>query len=237
MEILETCAAKIGLTLNQGQLDTFDEYFYKLIAENRKINLTSIIDYEEVQLKHFVDSLTASAVYNFKANPCVIDIGTGAGFPSIPLKIVFPGIHLALLEATVKKAQFLERLINELGLQNVEIITGRAEEIAHNPRYREKYNVVLSRAVASLPALVEMALPFCVIGGTFIAYKKGDVGKEIEQSSKAIRIMGGNLKEIVPVNPELFKDNRYLVVIEKVLPAPEEYPRRPGMPGKRPLIS
>ncbi len=237
MEKLKSGALQLGLNLTPEQLDTFELYYRELIAWNRKTNLTALTNYEEVQLKHFLDSLTAAAAYDFNGSPRVIDIGTGGGFPGIPLKIAFPGIRLTLLEATAKKTGFLRYVTDKLGLIDVEIVAGRAEEIAHTPQYRERYDVALSRAVALLPALVELALPFCAVGGLFIAWKKGDIKEELEQSPKAIDVMGGRLKAVMPVNPELFDDHRCLVIIEKTKSAPEQYPRRPGMPEKRPILS
>jgi 16S rRNA (guanine527-N7)-methyltransferase len=236
MDILKSGAVTLGITLTTEQLNAFETYYLELMDWNQKINLTAITVVEEVQTKHFLDSLTAAAVIDFIDNPSVLDIGTGAGFPGIPLKIAFPCIKLTLLEATAKKATFLEHIVQKLGLRNVEIVTGRAEVIGNNPLFREKYDAVLARALASLPTLAELALPFCRNGGIFIAYKKGDIAEELEQSGKAIEMMGGRLKEIVPVNPELFDDERYLVVIEKIFPTPPDYPRRPGMPEKRPLL-
>jgi 16S rRNA (guanine527-N7)-methyltransferase len=239
MDKLIARAAKLGVALTEEQADTFEAFYRILIDWNRKVNLTAITGETEVRDKHFLDSLTAALAFNFSDNhePLnVIDVGTGAGFPGLPLKIAYPHILLTLLEATAKKTQFLEYIVKKFGLQDVQIINGRAEEIAHQPQHREKYPVVLSRAVSSLPVLAEIALPFCAIGGLFIAYKKGDILDELQQSGRAVDIMGGRLKEVIPVSPELFDDDRRLVVFEKFKPAPEEYPRRPGMPEKRPIL-
>lgn len=236
MQKLKAGAEKLGINLDSGQLQAFERYYRELIEWNRKINLTAITGYEDIQVKHFLDSLTAAAAFNFDRDLRVIDVGTGAGLPGIPLKIVFPRIKLTLLEATAKKTKFLEHLINVTGLTGIDIIAGRAEEIAHNPEYRERYDVVLSRAVASLPVLVELALPFAKTRGLFIAYKKGDTAEEIKQSARALKTMGGVNKEIIPVNPALFDDKRYLIKIEKLDETPPAYPRRPGIPEKRPLL-
>jgi 16S rRNA (guanine527-N7)-methyltransferase len=240
MEKLKHGAEKLGIHLTPQQLEQFELYYKELIDWNIRINLTSITDYKEAQLKHFLDSLTvvtAIAPKDTGEIPSVIDVGTGAGLPGIPLKIILPDIKLALLEATVKKTKFLENLIIKLGLNDVEIVAGRAEEAAHKSQYREIFDVVLSRAVASLPALVELTLPFCAIGGCFIAQKKGDIEEEIEQAYKAITVMGGRLREIKPIEVKEFDDKRCLVIIDKVKSTPAEYPRRPGMPEKRPIIA
>ena len=238
MEKLRSGAEKLGLYLSSKQLEQFEVYYRELIDWNRKINLTRITDYEEVQVKHFLDSLTVTMAINQEdigESLSVIDVGTGAGLPGIPLKILLPGIRLSLLEATAKKAKFLEHLIKKLGLDDIEIVVGRAEEVAHQPQYREKFDLVISRAVASLPALVELALPFCAVGGSFIAQKKGDIAGEVEQSHKAIAMLGGKLRGIKAIELTEFDDRRCLVMIDKVKPTPGEYPRRSGMPAKRPL--
>jgi 16S rRNA (guanine527-N7)-methyltransferase len=239
LDILKTDSEKMGLHLSPRQLKQFEIYYRELIDWNRKMNLTRITDYEEVQIKHFLDSLTVTQALKLplsKKDFRVIDVGTGAGLPGIPLRIILD-INLVLLEATAKKVTFLKHLITVLGLEDIEVVSGRAEEVAHDPRYREVFDLVLSRAVAPLPALVELALPFCTLGGLFIAPKKGDIEQELGQASKVIALMGGKLCEVKEITSELLPDSRYLVVIEKVSPTPLKYPRRPGMPEKNPIIS
>lgn len=235
MEKLEAGAKKLGLELNAEQLELFDVYYQKLVDWNRQINLTAITDYEEVQLKHFLDSLTITLVWQPDKGNNIIDVGTGAGMPGIPLKIVFPDIKLVLLEATAKKASFLHHIMQTLGLKDVEIIVGRAEEIAHVPYYREKFELVLSRAVASMSTLVELTIPFCALGGSFIAPKKGSIDEEVNLAANAITLLGGRLREVKRIELAKFTGERYLVVVDKVAPTPDDYPRRPGIPGKKPL--
>jgi len=239
MEKLNLGAKKLELHLNPGQLDQFQIFYQELLDWNRRMNLTAITSYEEVQIKHFLDSLTVTLAWQqpiTNADFRLIDVGTGAGIPGIPLKILSPNIKLVLLEATAKKAAFLRHITHKLGLDSVEIVVGRAEEIAHLTKYREQFDMVLSRGVAPLPTLVELTLPFCAIGGSFIAQKKGAIGTEISQAARAISLLGGNLKEVRRVDLEEFTDERRLVIINKVSPTPGRYPRRPGLPAKRPLV-
>ena len=237
MDKLITGAKKLGLYLSPRQLEQFQLYYQELIDWNQRVNLTAITKYEEVQIKHFLDSLTVTlAVKSPVGKLSLIDVGTGAGIPGLPLKILSPQIRLVLLEATAKKAAFLKHLKDKLELDNIEIIVGRAEEVAHLARYREKFDVVLSRGVAPLPTLVELTLPFGTIGGSFIAQKKGDTSQEISQAAKAISLLGGRLRETKRVDLEEFTDERQLIIIDKVSPTPESYPRRSGIPSKRPLI-
>ncbi len=166
----------------------------------------------------------------------LIDVGTGAGFPGLPIRIVLPGIRLVLLEATGKKAAFLHHVKQMLGLDDIEILVGRAEEVAHKARYREQFDIVLSRAVAPLATLAELTLPFCTIGGSFIAQKKRAFDLEVGQATKAVSMLGGSRPRVKRIELEELSDERYLVIVDKIAPTPEQYPRRPGIPAKRPIM-
>ncbi len=235
-------AQALGLHLTDKQQAAFQVYYEELIVWNQKFNLTAITDYEQVQIRHFLDSLscllaeeTRLALKRPQAK--MIDVGAGAGFPGIPLKLVCPDTQLTLLEATGKKVAFLEYLVNRLGLAAVIAIKARAEELAHLSEHREQYDLALARAVAELPVVVEYTLPFCRLGGWVVA-QKGEAGvAEAWTAERAIRLLGGELRRVVPVELAGLPEDRSLVVIEKTGPTPDGYPRRPGIPSKKPLAN
>lgn len=237
MHYLKTDAAKLGIELSPAQLEQFSIYYRELMEWNQRINLTSITDFREVQIKHFLDSLSAyPALKQPIDNQRFLDVGAGGGFPGLPLKIAFPAIKLVLLEATAKKAAFLRHLTQKLGFDDVDIAVRRAEEVARQPQYRERFDIVLCRAVAQLPVLAELTLPFCTIGGRLIAQKKGDIEAEIDRAAKAIEIMGGSQPLVKRVELGELADERYLVIVNKIAPTPDKYPRRPGIPAKSPIV-
>lgn len=234
MERLIAGAKRLGLSLTPRQVESFQVYYEELIHWNKRVNLTTIVDYEEVQLKHFLDSLSvALAIKDIPS--LVIDVGTGAGMPGVPLKILLPNISLTLVDSTRKKTDFLNHLVARLGLEGVEVLTTRAEHLAHDEGYRERFDLVLSRGVARLATLAELALPLCAVGGSFISQKKGDIDGEIEAATAAIAILGGQLREVKRFRLEELGEERALVVIDKQAPTPQRYPRRAGIPQKRPL--
>jgi len=234
MERLIAGAERLGLPLTPEQVESFQVYYEELIRWNRRVNLTAIVDYEEVQLKHFLDSLTVALAFRDMPS-LLLDVGTGAGMPGVPLKILFPNISLTLVDSVHKKADFLNHLVTRLGLEGVEVVTARAEHLAHDEGYRERFDLVLCRGVAKLATLAELALPFCTLGGSFIAQKKGEIDGEIEAAARAIDILGGQLREVKRFRLEELGEERALVVIDKLTPTPQRYPRRAGIPQKRPL--
>ena len=227
----------MGIDLTSAQIDSFQIYYQELIDWNHRINLTAIIDYHDVQVKHFLDSLTVffglpePLPKDFK----LIDVGSGGGFPGLPLKIIFPQIEMVLLESTNKKADFLKHIVQTLGLDDVDVVAGRAEEMAHLPDYREQFDTVVARGLAEMDVLAELTLPFCRVGGYLIAQKKGEIETELAASLNAITAMGGRLSGVKNIALSEFTDRRCLLIIEKVSPTPAKYPRRPGIPTKRPL--
>lgn len=231
----------LGIQLTAQQRADFERYAQELIEWNQKFNLTAITDYEQVQIRHFLDSLSCLAAEETRTalnrpTPCVIDVGSGAGFPGIPLKIVCPNMQLTLLEATGKKVTFLEHIIDQLHLRNVVAIKSRAKELAHDPAHRQRYDLVLARAVADLPVLMEYTLPFCAIGGWVVAQKGESGAAEAWSADRAISILGGELRRVMPVELTGLPEDRSLVIVQKVSSTPADYPRRPGMPAKRPLL-
>ncbi|MFC1945605.1 16S rRNA (guanine(527)-N(7))-methyltransferase RsmG [Chloroflexota bacterium] len=239
MEMLEREAAELGFSLTAQQLALFQIYYEEMVSWNRRTNLTAVTGYEDVQKKHFLDSLTVATLLRECSTPpwYVLDVGAGAGLPGLPLKVLMPReISLVLLEATGKKADFLKHVVARLGMADVEVIKGRAENLAHEAAYRERFDVVLSRALAPLPALAELTLPFCRVGGRSIAMKKGDIAAEVALAAEAVDVLGGGSAVVREVSTAVFDDNRYLVTVEKTSITPAKYPRRPGVPTRRPLL-
>ncbi len=225
---------QLGLELTEQQLEQFLRYRQELLDWNRRINLTAITDPGEVLIKHFLDSLSLLLVYDRPAAH-LLDIGAGAGFPGLPLKIVRPQWHVVLLEATGKKVRFLQYVLETLQLRDVVAVHGRAEELAHNAEYRASFDLVTARAVASLSTLLEYAAPFCYVGGQIILPKKGDLVEELAQGKRAAGQLGAVLKADVLVTLPGLEDGRRLLVWEQVRKCPEQFPRSGGMIAKRPL--
>ncbi len=210
-------------------------YEKELIEWNQKFNLTAIRDSESIRTKHFLDSF--SCVLAWKALPPerLIDVGTGAGFPGIPLKILYPNLKLTLVESVGKKAMFCQHIVRVLGLEHVDVIQTRAESLGQSPQHREKYDWAVARAVANLNVLSEYLIPLVRVGGKALA-QKGESGPvEAQSAEKAMELLGGKLKQLIPVNLPGVADDRYLVVMEKVAATPPKYPRKPGIPMKQPL--
>ena len=229
-------AKRLGLSLSSEQVNKFETYYQELVGWNKRVNLTSIVDYEEVQVLHFLDSLTALLIVPADSlSLSAIDVGSGGGLPGIPLKIVCPSWRFVLVDSVGKKTAFLRHVIQRLGLADVQVITERAENLAREAGYREQFDLVLSRAVASLPTLLELTLPFCRVGGLVVAHKSKDVEREINLATKALALLGGRLNRVEAVPLEEFAGEHVLVVVDKVAPTPEKYPRRAGIPKKRPL--
>ena len=233
MAILAERAREFGVALSPAQLDAFEFYYRELVAWNSRFNLTTITDRDEVIVKHFLDSLSVAPA--LPANiVSLIDIGSGAGFPGLPLKIALPALHVTLMDSTGKKVKFLEHMIAALNLRDATALHARAEELAHDAAHREKYDAAVARAVAGLPMLLEYTLPFARVGGVLIAQKGIDVDEEVRRAARAIEELGGRLREVAPVQlPGL--EPRHLVVVDKIVATPRKYPRAGGAPKKKPI--
>ena len=237
MDLLVRGARELGIHLSTPQIDQFQRYYQELVSWNQRMNLTAIVDYQEAQIKHFLDSLTPSLVLSedIKSEGRVVDVGAGGGFPGVPLKLAFPGMRLALIESVGKKTSFLIHLVETLGLEDVDLYTGRSEDLGVQSYTRESFDLVVSRGVGRMRVLMEYTLPFCRVGGTVVTLKKGDIKAEIEAAQHAIDVFGGRLGETRDVDLEGLRDDRLVVVVEKIKPTPSKFPRRPGLPAKHPL--
>lgn len=234
-QLLEIKLKELNIQINEIQKKQFDTFYSMLVEWNKVMNLTGITEYEEVIEKHFVDSLSIVNIFDLSEVNTVIDVGTGAGFPGIPLKIAFPHLKITLLDSLNKRINFLDSVIDELKLDGIYTIHGRAEDFAKKDDYRERYDLCVSRAVANLSTLSEYCLPYIRVGGMFISYKSGDVDDEVLESKKAISILGGKLDNVVKFQLPGTDINRSFIKIEKIKNTGKKYPRKAGLPTKEPL--
>ncbi|MBD9220165.1 MAG: 16S rRNA (guanine(527)-N(7))-methyltransferase RsmG [Clostridiales bacterium] len=234
-ELLAESCKKINIELTEKQIKQFIDYKDMLLEWNEKFNLTAITDEREIILKHFVDCLAISAGAEL-AGKKIIDVGTGAGFPGVPVKIAFPDTQMTLLDSLNKRITFLEELKNKLGLENVTCIHSRAEDGGADKNLREGFDLCISRAVANLAVLSEYCLPFVKVGGCFISMKGPDVKDELNESEKAIKVLGGEVKEIKLINIPETDINHSLIIIKKIKPTPSKYPRKAGKAKKEPIM-
>lgn len=212
-------------------------YEKELMEWNQKFNLTAIRDSESIRTRHFLDSFSCVLAWTLRANPpnSLIDVGTGAGFPGIPLKILYPNLKLTLVESVGKKAMFCQHIVRVLGLDHVEVVKARAEDVGQDPAHREQYDWAVARAVANLNILSEYLLPLVKLGGTMLAQKGESGPAEAQSAEKAMKLLGGTLRELVMVNLPGVAEDRYLVLVDKVAATPPDYPRKAGIPAKQPL--
>lgn len=225
----------LGITLTPRQIAAFTRYEQELLAWNEHTNLTAIRDVPGIRTKHFLDSLTCALAWKNTPPARLIDIGTGAGMPGIPLKILYPRMKLTLVESIGKKIEFCRHIVTTLGLENVTLLTARAEELGQDKTHREQYDWAVARAVANLPVLSEYLLPLVKRGGGMLAQKGESAPAEAQAALKAIHVLGGNLRQLMPVVLPGVAEDRYLVIVDKIAATPPGYPRRVGLPSKRPI--
>ncbi len=224
-----------GIHLTGWQIVALINYERELLEWNQKFNLTAIRDEQGIRTKHFLDSL--SCVLAWKANPPnrLVDIGTGAGFPGIPLKIIYPAMHLTLVESVGKKVKFCQHMVNKLGLENTQVIKARAEELGQQPEHREKFDWAVARAVANLRVLSEYLLPLVRVGGAMLVQKGESGPAEVHAAENAIKVLGGHVRQLLPLTLPGVVEERYLILVDKIAATPPGYPRKPGIPTKKPL--
>ncbi|MED4751794.1 16S rRNA (guanine(527)-N(7))-methyltransferase RsmG [Brevibacillus choshinensis] len=234
-QFAEALGAK-GIVLTERQMEQFDQFFHLLVEWNEKMNLTGITEEGQVYNKHFYDSITPAFFFPFDKVESVVDIGGGAGFPSIPLKICFPHLKMTIIDSLNKRMNFLQHVASELGLENLNPVHGRAEERGQEPAHREKYQLVVARAVARMNLLSEFCLPFAKVGGYFIALKGAEMTLELGEAKKAIKTLGGKTRKVETFHLMEEAGERNIVIVEKVEATPKSYPRKAGIPAKKPLI-
>lgn len=236
-ELMKDGLSELSITLTDTQMEQFYLYYELLVEWNKVMNLTTITEMEDVITKHFIDSLSlVMAVPELNhGSASIIDLGTGAGFPGIPLKIVFPELQITLLDSLNKRIKFLNEIIIKLDLQNITAIHGRAEDFGRDREHREQYDYCVSRAVANLSTLAEYCMPYVKIGGYFIPYKSGKIEEELIQAKGAVKLLGGNIKDVITFVLPSTDAERAFVLISKVESTCKKYPRKAGLPGKEPL--
>ncbi|TSB47535.1 16S rRNA (guanine(527)-N(7))-methyltransferase RsmG [Alkalicoccobacillus porphyridii] len=227
--------SKKGIELTEHQQWQFERYFELLVEWNEKMNLTALTSESDVYLKHFYDSISAGFYYSFSDGKSLLDVGAGAGFPSLPIKIVFPDIHVTIIDSLKKRIGFLEHLSSELALTNVSFQHNRAEIAGQDPAYRERFDLVTARAVARLSVLSELCVPFVKQGGDFLAMKGAGAEEELQDAEKAIKTLGGTVRETYEFTLPEEESERTIYLLEKTRPTPKKYPRKAGVPAKQPL--
>ena len=232
---LKDCADKFNITITDDELAKFDKYFRLLIEWNEKINLTAITEPHEVAGKHMIDSLSCHDEKIFAENAHIIDVGTGAGFPGIPLKIYRPDLKVTLLDSLQKRIKFLDEVIITLGLKDITCVHARAEEGARQKQHREKYDVAVSRAVARLSVLAEYTLPYVKVGGCLVALKGAKFAEEADEAKRAVAMLGGEIEDVRPIHLPTLDDKRAIIIVRKTKPTPKTYPRKAGTPERKPL--
>ncbi len=238
LEIFKSGLNELNIKINDKQLQQFIKYYEYLVEKNKVMNLTAITEFDEVIIKHFLDSLSlikAVDLTKYSDKVKIIDIGTGAGFPGIPLKIVYPQVDIILLDSLNKRINFLNEVIEILGLEGISAVHGRSEELGNSPLYREQFDFCVSRAVANMSVLSEFCIPFVKIGGQFISYKAGDSDEEIKDGEFAVKLLGGQIKEEILFTIPNSDISRKFVVVNKIKNTGKKYPRKAGTPAKNPL--
>jgi 16S rRNA (guanine527-N7)-methyltransferase len=243
LRILQDGCRTLGIELSEHQLEQFGAYYRILIDWNERLNLTAITAFEEVQTKHFLDSIAALPLIREELGEAapgrplqLVDVGSGAGFPGIPLKIVEPGLRLTLMDGTQKKVAFLQTVVASIGLSGVEVVHGRAEELGRAAAFRERFHLVAARAVAPLATLVEYLLPLTARRGLTVVYKGPGAGEEFMQARRAIKLLGGEVVRLAPVEVPFLAERRFVLLIKKVAATPPQYPRGQGLARKKPLL-